>query len=77
MANSGKLLPAPPGRLDRFVQFTLCLPQILFRLGAMSGHVVVIGCAGSFHLVDRFLHVIMDFLQVVPVVNLDRHVKMK
>jgi hypothetical protein len=48
----------------------LCLPQILFRPGAMSSHVIVIGCAGIFHFVDRFLYVVMDFLQIVPVVNL-------
>ena len=70
MANGVRLLPAPPGRLDRIVQFMLCLPQILFRPGAMSGHVVVIGCAGIFHLVDRFLYVVMDFFQIVPIVNL-------
>src|SRR5580692_103256 len=70
MSNSGRLLPPTPGRLDRIVQFVFRFPQILFRLGAMSGHVVVVGCASVFHLVDGLLYVVMDFFQIVPVMNL-------
>jgi hypothetical protein len=58
------------GRLNRLVQFTLCCAQMLFRLSAMSLHIVVVGCADGFHLMDRVFQVLTDRLQVVPVTNL-------
>jgi hypothetical protein len=39
--NRQKLLPRCLGRLDRLVQFVLRRPQMLFRLHAMPGHIVV------------------------------------
>ncbi len=56
-------------RLDRFVQLMLGCVQMFFRLGAMPGHIVVIGSAGVLQLMDRFLHVVMDRVQIVPVMN--------
>lgn len=42
---------------------------MLFRPRAVSIHIVVVGCAGIFHLVDRLLHVAMGLVQIVPVTN--------
>ena len=65
-----QLLARSLGRLDGLVQFVLGGAQMLFRLDAVSVHVVVVGRAGSFHFVDGFLHVVMDCLQVAPIASL-------
>ena len=43
--------------------------EMLFGLGAMALHIVVVGGAGMIHLFDGFFHVVMDRVEVVPVVN--------
>ena len=63
-------LPRRLGRLDRLVQFMFGCPQVLFGLGAMPFHVVVIGGPGAIHLPHRFLHVATCGFQVCPVTNL-------
>jgi len=60
-------LSSSPGRLDRVVQLMLRRPQVLFRLGAVPGHVVMVGGASSFHLMNRFLYMVMHRFQIVPV----------
>ena len=56
-------------RLDRVVQLVLGCMQMLFRLGAMPLHVVVVGGAGVVQLMNRFLDVVMDRVEIVPVMN--------
>jgi hypothetical protein len=70
MAKDRPRLVLCPDRLDRFVQLALRRPQMLFRLRAMPLHIVVVGGAGHFQLMDRFVHVVMDLVQVMPVTNL-------
>jgi hypothetical protein len=64
------LLVLCPDRLDRLVQFALRRPQMLFRLCAMPSHIVMVGGAGHFQFMDRFVHMVMDLVQVMPVTNL-------
>jgi hypothetical protein len=35
----------------------------------VAGHVVVIRSPGVLHLVDRFLHVVVNLVEIVPVVH--------
>ena len=56
-------------RLHSLVQFPLGPVQEFLSFGAVAGHVVVIGRARPVHLMNRFDHVIMDLVQVVPVVD--------
>jgi len=58
-----------PNRLDGFVQFTFRFMQVMLRLGAMAGHIVVVGFAGVVQFVDSFLHVAMNRFQIVPVMH--------
>ncbi len=69
MADKRSLLPLCPNRLDRLVQLTLCFMQMMLCLCAMPGHVVVVGFAGVVQFVDRFLHVAMNRVQIVPVMH--------
>src|SRR5271165_4724945 len=64
-----QVLPLYADGLDRFMQFALCGMQMLFCLYAMSLHVIVVGGAGAVQLVDGFLHVVVDRIQVMPVMN--------
>jgi len=43
--------------------------QKFFRLGAVAGHIVVIGRASAFHFRNRFLHMIVHRVQIMPIVN--------
>ena len=58
-----------PGCLDRFACFVFSRPQMLLCFRAMSCHVVVVRGASIFHLLDRFLDVVMALIQVVPVMH--------
>ena len=58
-----------PGCLDRFAYFVFSRPQMLLRFRAMSCHIVVVRGASIFHLLDRFLDVVMALIQVVPVMH--------
>ncbi len=69
MADKRSLLPLCPNRLDRLVQLTLRFMQMMLRLRAMSGHIIVVGFAGVVEFVDRFLHVVMDRVQIVPIMH--------
>ena len=51
------------------MKFMLCGAQMLFGFYAVSPHVVVVGGSGNFHLVNRFLHVVVARFQVMPVMN--------
>jgi hypothetical protein len=64
-----KELPLSPNRLDGIVQFVLGRMEMLFSLGAMSGHIVVVGSAGTVHLFDCFIHVVVGRFEVVPIMN--------
>ncbi len=63
------LLPLGADRLDRVMQLVLRRMQMLFRLRAMPSHIVVVSGAGMVHFMDRFLYVVMDRVQIVPVTN--------
>jgi len=69
MYGDGRGLPRCAGRLDRLMQLVLGCAEMLFRPHAMPTHIVVVGCAGNFHLVDRFLHMAVASFQVMPVMN--------
>jgi hypothetical protein len=43
--------------------------EMLFCPQAMPTHIVVVGCASSFHLLDRFLHMVLASFQVMPIMN--------
>lgn len=43
--------------------------EMLFCPQAMPTHIAVVGCASSFHLLDRFLHMVLASLQVMLVMN--------
>jgi len=47
----------------------LCPVQQLFGLGAVAGHVVVTGRACPLHLMNHFDAVVVNGVQVVPVVD--------
>jgi len=51
------------------MQFVFGRAQMFFSLDAVPRHVVVIGGTGTFHLMDRFLYVVVDGIQIVPVMN--------
>jgi hypothetical protein len=58
-----------PGGLDRLVQLALGLVQQFLGLRSVAGHVVVIRGPGAIHLVDRFQHVVVNLVEIVPVVH--------
>jgi hypothetical protein len=66
---TARLLVFGSHRVDRFVEFALGGMEMLFGLGAMALHIVVVRGAGMIHLFDGFFHVVMDRVEVVPVVN--------
>lgn len=49
------------------MQLFFGLTEQVFGLRAMAGHVVMVRSARAFHLVDRFLNVVMNFVKIVPV----------
>ena len=51
------------------MQFMLGRVQMLFGLRAVALHIVMVGGAGMIHLSDGFIHVVVDSIQIVPVVN--------
>jgi hypothetical protein len=55
------------GRLDGVMQLTLGGVQQLLGLLAMTGHVVVVGGTGAIHFLNRFPHVLVHFVQIMPV----------
>ena len=66
----GEIESMPAGGFDREAQLMLGCMQVLLGLGAVSCHVIVVGFAGVFHLVDRFNNVVVNAVQIVPVVHL-------
>jgi len=58
--------------LDGLVQLVLGLMEKLFRLRPVACHVVVIGGARPFHLVDGLDDVLVHLVEVVSVVDLVR-----
>jgi UDP-glucuronate decarboxylase len=48
----------------------LCLMQELLGLGAVTSHVIVIGCARAVHFVDRLYDMIVHLVEIVPIVDL-------
>jgi hypothetical protein len=59
--------------VNRQLQFVLGLAEVFLCLGAVALHVVVVGRAGSLHFVDRFNNVLVNIIEVVPIVNLSRN----
>jgi len=57
------------GRFNRLVQFALGGAKVLFGLCAVAGHIVMISGARMLHLVDRLNNVVVDGVQIVPVMN--------
>ena len=51
------------------MQFAFRRMQMLFRFCTMSSHIVVVRRASVIHLMDRFYHMVMDRIQVVPVMH--------
>ena len=51
------------------MQLVLGRFQMLFRLGAMPSHIVVVGGSGVIHFMNCFHHVIMNRVQIVPVMH--------
>ena len=49
------------------MQLFFGLTEQVFGLGAMASHVVMVRSARVFHLVDRFLNVVMNLVKIVPV----------
>jgi hypothetical protein len=43
--------------------------QMLYGLGAVSFHVVVVGGTGAVHLMDGFVNMLVNFIQIVPVAD--------
>jgi len=64
-----RLLPFGSDGLDGVVQLALRGVKVLFRLCAMASHIIVVGFASMVQLVDRFLHVGMNLVYVMPIVN--------
>lgn len=56
--------------LDCLVQFAFRLVQQLLGLRPVSGHVIVIRCARPVHFVNGLHDVIVDLVQIVPIVDL-------
>jgi len=51
------------------LQFAFGAPQQILGLLAVAGHVVVIGSASTFHLMDRLVYVSVDCIQIAPVMD--------
>jgi hypothetical protein len=51
------------------MQFSFGLTEQVFRFGAVTVHVVVIGATRSFHLVDTFHNLPVHGVQIVPVAH--------
>ncbi len=49
------------------VQFTFCRSQVFLSPYTMAVHVVMIRSASAFHLPDRLVDVLVNFLKIVPV----------
>ena len=62
----------PPCGLHGHIKLMFGGVQVFFGAGAVAFHIEVVSGAGSVHLVDRFLHVFMNFVQIVPIVHLGR-----
>jgi hypothetical protein len=62
-----------PRGFNRQLQFVLGLAEVFLSLGAVALHVVMVGCASLFHFVDRFKNVLVNIIEVVPIVNLSRN----
>ena len=43
---------------------------MLFGLHSVAIHVIVVGRAGALHLMDRFLHMLVNAIKIVPVADL-------
>ncbi|MFY9905607.1 MAG: hypothetical protein WAK62_10705 [Terriglobales bacterium] len=56
-------------RLDSIVELVLRRVEVFFGLSAMSSHIVVVGGTGVVQLSDRFLDMVMDRVQIVPVMH--------
>jgi hypothetical protein len=54
---------------DGIAQFVFRGVKMLFCFRTMSLHIVVVRCAGAIHLMDGFYHVVVDCVQVMPIVN--------
>ena len=62
-------LPLCAHRLDGFVQFALSRVKMLLSPRAMTIHIVVVRHAGMIEFVDGFLHVNVNRIQIVPIMN--------
>jgi hypothetical protein len=56
-------------RLNGLVQLALGYMQGLFGLRAVTGHIVVVRCAGAVHLMDCLDDVVMDLVEIMPVMD--------
>jgi hypothetical protein len=43
--------------------------QMFLGLCAVAFHIVVVSGAGSIHFVNRFQHVLVNFVEIVPIVD--------
>jgi hypothetical protein len=58
------------GCVDGQLQFVFGGVQVLFGLRAMAFHIIVVGSAGAVHFVDRFQYMLVNFVEIVPIMNL-------
>jgi hypothetical protein len=59
----------PSNRLDRQLQFAFRLAQMRFRSLGVASHVVTVSRLNRFYLMNRFVYVFADLVNVVPVMN--------
>jgi len=69
MSVNSFLLPLCAHRLDRFVQLALSRVKMLLSPRAVTIHIVVVRHAGVIEFVDGFLHVNVNRIQIVPIMN--------
>src|SRR5271165_1170447 len=58
------------GGVDGQAQFALGGAQMFLGPGSVSFHIVVVGGAGTVHLMDGFYDVLMNAVKIVPVADL-------
>jgi len=63
------LLPLRAHRLDGFVQLALRSVKMLLSSRAVTSHIVVVRHTGVIEFVDGFLHVNVNRIQIVPIMN--------
>jgi hypothetical protein len=61
------------GCFDSHIQFAFGSAQVFLGFDSVSLHVVVVRGARMFHFIDGLTHVLVNLIEVVPVVDLGGH----